>query len=193
MLHALACFFPLLAAASDSPEPAPSTPAAASAPTAPPEGSVAPPVESPDAAPGAHPSNLPVAGAALRTMLREVGFAEVQGEHTTHPGAPTNPSIEHRDQPPAGGSAEPGFLLQFRVQQMGPAPIRVEVGGVLFRPNDAGQPPDAVGGDGLWSTMIERYPGDAPVVVFQGEAELARAEIHLRETDDVPVMVLDIP
>ena len=92
-----------------------------------------------------------------------------------------------------GGGVAPGFLLLLHGRRQSAEPLRVEVGGVTFRPNDAGEAPDAVGGDDIWSTMIERYPGGASLIVWEGTTERVRADIELRPTDDVPVMELTLP
>ena len=136
-------------------------------------------------------------------MLREVGFETVTGD-LQHPGPdpsssrgdpnhPPHPPGVHRDQAHQGGGSAPGFLLLLTLPANSPMPIRLAVGGVEFRPNDAGQPPDQTGGDGTWTAMIERYPGGTEVIIYAADNELGRAPIEIRQTDDIPVMEVSLP
>ena len=146
---------------------------------------------------------------ALRTLLLEAGFGPVTGllkrERGTAPGMPSGshppvggprPSRRgavHHEVPHHGGGSAPGFLLLLTLPRSVVLPVRVVVGGVEFRPNDGGIERDAVGGDGIWTTMVERYPGGTALEVFAGDALLGTAPIELRSTDDIPELALTLP
>lgn len=148
-------------------------------------------------------------------MLLEAGFDAVTGEVEApnvappggyangsqpppggHPEGSPDPSRRgagHHEMPHHGGGSAPGFLLLLTLPRSVVLPVRVVVGGVEFRPNDGGLERDAVGGDGIWTTMVERYPGGTALEVFAGDALLGTAPIELRPTDDIPELAITLP
>ena len=144
-------------------------------------------------------------------MLLEAGFDAVTGEVEAPNMAPPGGYANGSQPPPGGhpdpsrrgagnhemlhhgGGSAPGFLLLLTLPRSVVLPVRVVVGGVEFRPNDGGLERDAVGGDGIWTTMIERYPGGTAIEVFAGDALLGTAPIELRPTDDIPELAITLP
>lgn len=148
-------------------------------------------------------------------MLLEAGFDAVTGEveapNVAPPGGyangsqpppggdpegspdPSRRGASHHEMPHHGGGSAPGFLLLLTLPRSVVLPVRVVVGGVEFRPNDGGLERDAVGGDGIWTTMVERYPGGTALEVFAGDARLGTAPIELRLTDDIPELAITLP
>ncbi len=135
----------------------------------------------PPGAPGPNPgAPVPPPPGVAPPHSDHVGPSGAQGAHA------------HAVVPHVGGGAAPGFVLRLVLPAGVRQPPDVEVGTAHFVPNDAGLAPDTTPTDGIWSVMVERYPGGAPVVVRQGDIELGRADIHLVETGDIPEMRLTL-
>lgn len=140
------------------------------------------------------PSASVSSGAQLRSLLGDAGFTDVLGPaEQPPPAAPSSqPSPEHHPAPPgAGGHGAPGFALEVRLPSP-PAPLSASVAGATFRPLDDGSGEDTRPGDGVWTTMVERYPPDQPLTIQAGDAVLFEGAIVLQQTDGVPRMVIDL-
>ena len=120
----------------------------------------------------------------------EVPHREVAGRPEAVEGVPPAvPSLVVPPSPIPEDPSVPFVLTVIDVASRLGAP-GVQVGDLALPLADDGVPPDLEAGDGPWAALMEHYPEGTPLILVDGDLEVARLDFVLDPDEEAPDLVL---